>query len=107
MLFCDDSTRFASVNQLTERHSELAAKRQHLQGQLDSATRVSQSIQLRSLSACRKAALRLLGASLRLVRAIDLIHRLLNVTLHPVHRTFLIRPQSSAIQPLPYSIQVR
>ncbi len=51
MLFCDDSTRFAAVNQLTERHSELAAKRQHLQAQLDSATRVSQSVKLRWLSA--------------------------------------------------------
>ncbi|KAL0055144.1 hypothetical protein WJX82_007626 [Trebouxia sp. C0006] len=45
VLFCDDSTRFASVNQLTERHSELAAKRQHLQGQLDSATRELTSAQ--------------------------------------------------------------
>ena len=40
VLFCDDITRFASVNQLTERHSELAATRQQLQAKLQAAGQV-------------------------------------------------------------------
>ena len=40
VLFCDDSSRFESLNQLTERHTELAARRQQLQAKLDSANRV-------------------------------------------------------------------
>ena len=40
MLFCDDSSRFESLYQLTERHTELAARRQQLQAKLDSANRV-------------------------------------------------------------------
>lgn len=40
VLFCDDSSRFESLNQLTERHTELAARQQQLQAKLDSANRV-------------------------------------------------------------------
>jgi len=107
VLFCDDSTRFASVNQLTERHSELAAKRQHLQGQMDSATQVShQSVCLRCLSACRKHSD--LWVSI-CVLCMHWIHRLLNVTLLAVHTKRFARLQSSTVQPLllTYPIQVR
>lgn len=40
VLFCDDSSRFESLNQLTERHTELAARRQQLQAHLEAANRV-------------------------------------------------------------------
>ncbi|KAL3136848.1 hypothetical protein ABBQ38_005556 [Trebouxia sp. C0009 RCD-2024] len=39
VLFCDDSSRFESLNQLTERHTELAARRQQLQAHLEAANR--------------------------------------------------------------------
>ena len=52
VLFCDDSSRFECLNQLTKRHTELAARQQHLQATLDSANRV-RAVLVLSWMCCR------------------------------------------------------
>ena len=52
VLFCDDTSRFDSLNKLTERHSELAGRRQQLQAKLDAANQVKALESLHSPHCC-------------------------------------------------------